>query len=144
MRWSFEELFKAWSMYHEPNMWEAFKRFPRNTYYRFKLFFHWLFKGYAKQMLWSLDQTLIETFIQRLKQFQKHNNNSYPANLEGIQEWRDIIDRLITGLKVMKDETILDEILEDKSNLKEMYDKQEAYDKKTMELFVKHFRDLWD
>jgi hypothetical protein len=76
--------------------------------------------------------------------FKKMNKSSYPAGFKDATEWYDVLDRLIHGFEVMKSESIYLEVLYKEKDPEEANRLQSEYDRTTMELFVKHFRDLWD
>lgn len=172
MRWSIEELFKAWKIHTEFRFIYKVLKFPKNTWRRFRVLIHWIFKGYCKESLWGLDHTLMEIFIQKLTQFQKAGKYGLPMGMTE-EEWDDILSRLIKGFKIMSDETISSDIPTVAMKLKDsdmtiggikstgqsmtftrygksdditmqLHKKQYQYDKETMYLFTKYFRDLWD
>jgi len=171
MRWSIEELFKAWRIHTEFRFIYKVIKFPINIWKNIKVTFHWIFKGYCKESLWSLDHTLMNVFIQKLTQFQKAGKMGTPMGVTE-EEWEDIIARLIKGFKVMKDELILDDLTTSIMKLEDddvnfngksvggvvsftrygksedvnmqIYQKQFDYDRATLKLFIRYFRDLWD
>jgi hypothetical protein len=98
--------------------------------------------------------------------FKKINVNSYSCDVENLEEWKKIIDRLIHGFEIMRsEEYALDyesvepvyEKLENgmasvsfprtpeqEAQMKAAWKKQADYDEETLKLFIKYFRDLWD
>ena len=67
-----------------------------------------------------------------LKSFKKCNINSYPADLDYIEEWHNIIDKMIYSFEIIAN----DDIVTQMNRKKEI---QEGLD-----LFAKYFMDLWD
>lgn len=145
MRWSIEELIYSWSMYKEYNLYGFFRHFLHNRKRRFKLFFHWLFKGYTKESLWNLDTFLEEGFIHKLRQYRKVELMGYPYNLNSQEEWYEILDIMIDSWQKMHDEFYLNQIdWDSKKDMDELVQKQWDNDTKAMELFTKYFHALWD
>ena len=63
---------------------------------------------------------------------------------ELIYSIKIVLNRLIHGFEVMKSESIYLEVLYKEEDPEEAYRLQSEYDRTTMELFVKYFRDFWD
>lgn len=146
MRWSIEELIysiKIVSNHGFPFLFRL-KNIFRSIWRSIKVITKWIFKGYCNPALWDLDEYLITVIIQRLKMFKKLTMHSYPADLKDDVEWRDVLNRLIHGFEVMKSESIYLEVLYKEEDPEEAYRLQSEYDRTTMELFVKYFRDFWD
>lgn len=146
MRWSIEELIysiKIVSNHGFPFLFRL-KNIFRSIWRSIKVITKWIFKGYCNPAIWDLDEYLITVIIQRLRMFKKMNVNSYPAGLEDDMEWCYVLDRLIHGFEVMKSESIYLEVLYKEKDPEEAYRLQSEYDRTTVELFVKHLRDLWD
>lgn len=173
MRWSIEELVYAWKFYKEHNFMVWFIRFPKNTWRRIKLLFHWIFTGYTRQSLWNLDKYLIDVIIFRLIKFRKSCKNSYPAELASVEDWNSILDDMIDKfikcrddyysnqeplpkpiikqievkinniIKVVRNISFESNESEDKARL-ELYNLQDKNDREALELFCKYLYDLWD
>ena len=84
--------------------------------------------------IWDLDDTLARYILPRLKRFRQIKTNSYPSRLSGLEEWYQIIDKMIYSFnKCIEDEW-------DYSNLEE----ENRIYQEGMNLFAEYFRDLWD
>lgn len=85
--------------------------------------------------LWSLDNTLCEWFVPRLKQF-KVETISYPPNLKNIKAWYKILDEFIwlfgTHLSNNWDQ-----------DLKKITKKETNRAEKAWELLQQYFNHLW-
>ena len=88
-------------------------------------------RGWCDADTWSLDYTIAKFTLPRLKRFKKINNG-FPSSLSE-KEWNIILDKMIRAFELC----ILDG---DSGLLKlEYYDEMEE----GLELFGKHFRELW-
>lgn len=156
MRWSIEELRMALGLYKSYGFARWFIELPKRLWKRLKVFFKWLFKGYTDISIWDLKTYLLEVTIFRLDKFIKHSSMSYPYEFEDRQGWVETLKELYTLLIHMKDETYITSIFEKysdiptkkveehKEELQDAYYYQKANDEMAAELFIKHFKDLWD
>ena len=87
---------------------------------------------YSKQECWDLYVFMAKDIMMALKSFKKYNVNSYPADLDYIEEWHNIIDKMIYSFEIIANDNIVAQ-----TNQKEEI--QEGLD-----LFAKYFMDLWD
>lgn len=87
---------------------------------------------YSKQECWDLYIFMAKDITMALKSFKKYNVNSYPADLEYIEEWHNIIDKMIYSFEIIANDNIVVQ-----TNKKEEI--QEGLD-----LFARYFMDLWD
>jgi hypothetical protein len=86
--------------------------------------------------VWSLDITLANYILPRLKRFKKVNVNSYPASLSSIEEWHEIIDKMIWSFeRVVNDDWSYE--------INRVQDQKQQYEL-GMSLFGIYFLDLWD
>lgn len=96
-------------------------------------------KGLSKitnEECWGLNITLAKYILPRLEKFKILNTNSCPCEFESLEDWHEIIDKMIYSFKfIIKDELIMDIELLKIENEKV----QEG-----LGLFAKYFRDLWD
>ena len=68
MRWSFEELYKAFKTEKKINWQYSIVYFPVTLYKRLKMFIHWLVTGYCKESLYSLNSSIYYSIYLRLDQ----------------------------------------------------------------------------
>lgn len=54
-----------------------------------------------REELYSLDFTIAEFILPRLRNF-KEVNNGYPGEMSGIEEWETAIDKMILGFEVSR------------------------------------------
>lgn len=97
--------------------------------------------------IYNLDMTLAKYILPRLKAFRKVNVCSYPSNLDNIDEWHNIIDKMIWSFeRVINDDwdeeidIIDDSILEARERMKQNMEKYSE----GMNLFAMYFSSLWD
>ncbi|NFH74191.1 hypothetical protein FDA25_16810 [Clostridium botulinum] len=99
-------------------------------------------KGLSKiqnSELWDLDLTIINFILPRLKKFKNININSYPTKCHSIENWYNIIDKMIWSFQFAKDVGRLNysnEYRKDSTNWNKYNE--------GMDLFKKHLLDLWD
>ena len=157
MRWSIEELFfgiKIASNSGRPFLYKLTHCF--NSFYRIlRVIFRWVFTGYCQQSLYDLSTFFMLVIYQRLKMFKKLGIESSPVGLE-LEEWEQIIDRLIKGFDIMINGTLYAEGTkaithfclaltdDEKRTVRDSVNKQEAYDKETLQLFARYCGDLWN
>ena len=60
-----------------------------------RCFFQTLFLGYNYRDMWSLDHHLAKIIVKRLKYFRKTLKYGYPSELNSIEEWNQIVDKMI-------------------------------------------------
>lgn len=97
-----------------------------------KYWFQRRFRGFSDDKTWSLDHTVAEFTLPRLKRF-KEVQNGYPADLTE-EQWDDIIDKMILAFENVIKEFNFDE----EDGIKEAKEIEEG-----MILFGKYFRQLW-
>ena len=92
---------------------------------------HKLLYGYDNRDSWSLSYKIAEYTLPRLKHL-RQNLNGYPCEFKTLKQWERRLDKMIFAIQMCVDEEYI-------------------YDKKTdkkiiegLELFGKHFRNLWD
>lgn len=91
----------------------------------------------TKEELWDLDITIAKFILPRLYKFKEYNINSHPGYFNSIEEWHDIIDKIIWSFEyILKDQFMYRD--------KETYDKNEERYKEGMNLFAEYLRSLWD
>lgn len=86
---------------------------------------------YSEKECWDLYIYLAKDIAKALKSFKKANKNSYPGNLNNMEEWHYILDKMIYSF-----ETISKDSIEIDDNI----DKIES----GLDLFSKYYMDLWD
>jgi len=84
-------------------------------------------RGFDNSELWSLDMTIIEFTLPRLKAFRDYTI-SFPIDekIKTFEEWQQVIDKMIYGMEKYKEDTWDTEATEG------------------IDLFLKYFRHLWN
>lgn len=94
MRWSIQELLRAWS--YKKTYGNIFKKIfftPVRVWKRLKVFLFWLFRGYTKEGLWDLNDLVLRDLEFRISKFIKYANMSYPGNYTSHSVWiRELIE----------------------------------------------------
>ena len=80
-------------------------------------------RGFDETELWNLDTTILKFILPRLKAF-KENTFGHPGDFKDMDDWLDCIDKMIKSIE---------DIINDESGA----------DYEGLELFKKHFFDLW-
>lgn len=89
---------------------------------------------------WSLDVTLAEHIYPRLVLFKKLNNG-YPTCFETIDEWNEVLDKMIFAFKKLAENHWFFSIQEaDWKQKEEQLWKQIG---EGLDLFAKYYTDLW-
>jgi hypothetical protein len=170
MRWSIEELIKYWGYYSERNLRMWLRYFFNNRKRRFKLFWRWIFTGYCRESLWSLDDYFSELILFRLKKFRGVKKFGYPSEMSGIEEWNEKLEALIQKFQILIDRSIENKVVLDKAGFHkeievkdkkvmawtsgqteeehkqtiELFEAQSKNDSEAIELFRELYFDLWD
>jgi len=167
MRWSLQELFRAISYQFGFFSYWRFWRIFGILWRSLKAIVHWIFYGYCQEITWNLDEHLIDILIDRLTIFKKSPRMGYPCDLNSQEEFNVILERIIEGFKIMRDETFGNDYEkvepiynqdaetglttvefnmteEQKQQIRDAWQKQKKHDEETLQLFIKYFRDLWD
>lgn len=96
-----------------------------------------LFWGYNYKDMWNLDHHFAIEINKRLKYFRKHRSGGHPIDTKNNTEWNYVIDKMILGFDNIINEWKVDfDIADDKQFYNEINE--------GLDLFRKHFRDLWD
>lgn len=125
--------------------WLKTKRGCRKLYLLLRHLKHcwqYLTRGFSDRQLWSLDVTIASYVLPRLKRY-KEINNGYPLRAEKDrsyteEEWNTVLDDMIYAMQYVVDGKIYIP-----SNVKEF--DAEGFDRHQhgIELFAKHFHNLW-
>ena len=86
-------------------------------------------KNHMYQDTWSLDYYIAKFILPRLKLFKKVERG-YPCDLKLIDEWHDILDKMIAAFEILAT---------DEWNTQ---DEQKIVDE-GLDLFRKYYQDLW-
>ena len=149
----------------------------KNLYYTIKNNIEWFYQrcrfGYSKRELWSLDHTITDFVLPRLKAFRHGESNSiteggpagcplldgYDADKMGdeesdamYQEWLDILDKMILAIEYhqlgMRDVNTTSsrgqEGNEEYKKYREEEDRREKVIEEGLALFGKYYQALWD
>lgn len=85
--------------------------------------------GFSDDETWSLDYTIACFALPRLKRYKKITK-SFPSSMEKIEDWYEILDKIIFSLEAIVEERIFDTPIDERI--------QEG-----CELFGKYFLNLW-
>lgn len=80
---------------------------------------------------WNLDMTIAKFVVPRLELFKKITD-CYPGQFDSMEEWYEILDKMIAAFKVIGCKTGIQRSEDEKSVVNEGLD-----------LFRKHYNDLW-
>ena len=149
----------------------------KNLYYTIKNNIEWFYQrcrfGYSKRELWSLDHTITDFVLPRLKAFRHGESNNvteggpagvpmlpgYDADKMGdaesdamYQEWLDILDKMIQAFEYHKlgmrdvetNSSIWQEGNEEYKEYREEEDRREKIIEEGLALFGKYYQALWD
>lgn len=89
--------------------------------------------------LWNLDYTICKFMIPRLEKFKLVNTMSRPARLRSMDEWHNIIDKIIWSFQFA-----LDVIEMNYSNEYRLDENNWLKYNEGMDLFKEYLMDLWD
>lgn len=101
-----------------------------DLWYAIKCFFQKITVGYSIYELIELKSTFYDFIIPRLIAF-KSKTYSYPAKYNSIEEWREVLDKMILSFHQLK---------MDDWRIKE--EKKDVIDE-GLKLFIEHLEDLW-
>lgn len=88
-------------------------------------------RGFDSSETWSLKHTIVNFTLPRLELF-KELTISFPASLNSMEEWHQILDKIILSFKLVQ--------LDDEDDgIRNRYDEYEE----GMQLFSKWFLNLW-
>lgn len=79
---------------------------------------------------WNLDMTLALVILPALKEFKEASKDQYPSDMSGTEEWQNILDRMIEGFEIH-------------ANPESMLDAEYERAQRGLDLFAKHYRNLW-
>lgn len=108
-----------------------------------KYFFQYLTRGFSDRQIWSLDITVAKFVIPRLKRL-KETSLGYPMPFNSMIGWHRAIDKMIWSF-----EHVLTDYgsAECHSSNRKLWNFIEAKNMKKfdegMNLFAKHYKDLW-
>ena len=80
---------------------------------------------------WNLDMTIAQFIVPRLELFKKVTD-CYPSQFDSMEEWYEILEKMIAAFKVISCKTGIQRSEEEKLIIKNGLD-----------LFRKHYNDLW-
>lgn len=102
-------------------------------------------RGFDDRDLWNLDATIITFIVKflepRLKAFREMKSWGYPAYLESQEEWQSILQEILDGFKLIEENGSTHLSIADSL---EVQREQEAKMQRSIELFSKHWTNLWD
>ena len=84
-------------------------------------------KRFKKHRAWNCYAHLAVHIANELKAFKKYNVNSYPHGFNNIEEWHEVVDKMIYSFEQIEKDS------SDRAKIDE-----------GLQLFAKYFEDLWD
>ena len=85
----------------------------------------------TREETWNLDQTIAKFIIPRLKLF-KEVTDCYPGQFERAEEWNVVLDKMLDAFSIVSEKTA-----------SERSDSETKIVEEGLDLFRKHFNDLW-
>jgi len=104
------------------------------TFFHIKHLWQIITRGFSDVDTWSLDYTIAKFALPRLKVFKINHGEWVPSSLKGIDQWNEILDKIIFAMEITTKE--FDGIVEitEKDSIRQI----EGY-----RLFGKYFNNLW-
>ena len=84
-------------------------------------------KRFKKHRAWNCYTHLAVHIANELRAFKKYNINSYPHGFNNIEEWHEVVDKMIYSFEQIEKGS------SDRVKIEE-----------GLQLFAKYFEDLWD
>ena len=81
--------------------------------------------------VWNTDNTIAQLIVPRLQAFKALDKHGGPPDFSEMREWNNAIQKMIDAFELLKYNSSFSE--EEQKTIKE-----------GLELFCKHFRNLWD
>lgn len=91
---------------------------------------------------WCLCVLLAEYILPRLKEF-KRRTNAYPMSVESMEDWYEIIDRMIYAFDYISKDSITYGLDSWDNDFREKYDEIQKRIDNGLYLFGKYFQELW-
>ena len=93
---------------------------------------NWSYKNdYPIEEVWNTDNTLAKLIVPRLKAFKALDKHGYCPAFKGEREWNNAIQKMIDAFELLE-------------HITSYTDEEEQIIDEGLELFSKHFRNLWD
>jgi hypothetical protein len=93
---------------------------------------NWSHKNdYLIEEVWNTYHTLAQLIVPRLQAFKALDKHGYCPHFKGMREWNNAIQKMIDAFELLKYNSSFSE--EEQKTIKEGLD-----------LFCKHYRNLWD
>jgi len=113
--------------------WWCYRLVRYSNYKRYiRYWFQRRIRGWDDSDCWSLDHTIGKFVLPRLKRY-KEITNGYPAIFNDIEDWHNILDKMIAGFELISnDEFYL------------LSNENEKIVEEALDLFRQYYRGLWD
>lgn len=124
------------------------KHWIKRTYWKIRYGFQRMFNGYDSVDTFEIFDKFVDRYIKILNKF-RNNHDGYPINLQSNDEWNDVLDEMIYHLHYMKEDNIIEELLDGVpegwtvSN-KTVYEIMNKHKDEFFKLFSEYFYSLWD
>ena len=93
---------------------------------------NWSYKhDYPIEEVWNTNHTLAQLIVPRLLAFKALDKHGGCPAFKDMQEWNNAIQKMIDAFELMKYDNVLS-------------DAEQAVIDEGLELFCKHYRNLWD
>jgi hypothetical protein len=93
---------------------------------------NWSYKNdYPIEEVWNTDNTLAKLIVPRLKAFKALDKYGYCPAFKDMREWNNAIQKMIDAFELL-------------NHITTYTDEEEQIINEGLELFSKHFRNLWD
>jgi len=119
-----------------------------------KWFYQRVTRGYSDRDLWCPYEYLGGIIIKTLTAYKNLKKTGHPANLNSVEEWDAILDKMVDGfiglLDLDDNSGLIEEYLQVKNDVVlldewvKKIEKKETEDEDNAKLFIEYFKSLWN
>ena len=106
----------------------------RDFWFKLKMKYQKLTRGYSDIEIWNLDATIAEFVLPRMKAL-RDGTCCYPPDLNSLDEWKEMLDKMIRGFELY----LVDDWPDDTEEMK----KQNEEVGEALKMFGERFSQLW-